>query len=581
MVVRSLDINKDLFRPQENNEKLLGDGTPYLSAIETLMYLANNTRSDIYFAIKKTRQNPSLICSSKVIMKVPATKTQEEMYKEAKSSYFDLPALDVSIAFPQATPASVFPPCSNGEIDDVRDGRKGGCFQVFCDKKVLPKHKDEEVEVDAWSRRDKIRNEDIRDNLGVNSIEDYMREAGLRCFGHVDRRSVDLPARRCERLTMVVPGEVEAGQRSTGEASDYYQLDDLLTPEEKAIKVKVRECMEKDIAPIMTEYWEKAEFPFEVIPKLGALHISGGTIKGYGCPGLSITGSAVALAEITRVDASCGTFILVHSSLAMLTIGLCGSEMQKQKYLPSLAELSTVACWGLTEPDYGSDASALRTIARKVEGGWILEGQKRWIGNSTFADVLVIFARNTATNQINGFIVKKDAPGLQATKIENKIGLRMVQNGDIFLKKVFVPDEDRLPGVNSFKDTNKVLAVSRVMVTWMPIGIAMGVYDMCHRYLKERMQFGAPLAAFQINQQKLVQMLSNIQAMLLVGWRLCKLYESGKMTPGQASLGKAFCDLEPIYTFEGTYDINTLVTGREITGLPSFKPATLRPNSRL
>ncbi|KAM3340419.1 acyl-coenzyme A oxidase 4, peroxisomal [Capsicum galapagoense] len=428
------------------------------------------------------------------------------MHKEAKSSYFDMPALDVSVAFPQATPASNFPPCT----------------------------------------------------------------------------------------------------------SDYYQLADLLTPEEQAVRMKVRECMEKEVAPIMAKYWEKAEFPFEVIPKFAALHIAGGTIKGYGCPGSSITGSAVAAAEVARVDASCSTFILVHSSLAMLTIGLCGSEMQKQKYLPSLAELDTIACWGLTEPDYGSDASGLGTTARKVEGGWILEGQKRWIGNSTFANILVIFARNTSTNQINGFIVKKDAPGLQATKMENKIGLRIVQNGDILLKKVFVPDEDRLPGVNSFQDTNKVLAVSRVMVAWQPIGIAMGVYDICHRYLKERKQFGAPLAAFQINQQKLVQMLSNVQAMILVGWRLCKLYESGKMTPGHASLGKswntlraretvalgrellggngilsdfhvakAFCDLEPIYTFEGTYDINTLVTGREITGLASFKPAPSRQKSRL
>lgn len=394
--------------------------------------------------------------------------------------------------------------------------------------------------------------------------------------------------------------------------SDYYEFDDLLTPDERNLRYKVRECMEKDVAPIMSKYWEKAEFPFGIIPKLGALKIAGGTIKGYGCPGLSITASAVATAELARVDASCSTFILVHSSLAMLTISLCGSEMQKQKYLPSLARLDSVACWALTEPDYGSDASSLKTIATKVDGGWVIEGQKRWIGNSTFADVLVIFARNTSTNQINGFIIKKGAPGLQATKIENKIGLRMVQNGDILLNKVFVPDEDRLPGVNSFQDTNKVLAVSRVMVAWQPIGISMGVYDVCHRYLKERKQFGAPLAAFQINQQKLVQMLSNIQAMILLGWRLCKLYGSGKMTPGQASLAKswitlraretaslgrellggngiltdflvakAFCDLEPIYTYEGTYDINTLVTGREITGIASFKPALLHQRSRM
>ncbi|KAJ0028724.1 hypothetical protein Pint_34866 [Pistacia integerrima] len=470
-------------------------------------------------------------------MTVQSSKHQDDAEKSSRSSYFNLPALDVSLAFPQATPAAKFPPS----------------------------------------------------------------------------------------------------------VSDYYQLDDLLTSEEVAIRRKVRECVEKEIAPIMAEYWEKAEFPFHVVPKLGALHIAGGTIKGYGCPGLSITGSAFATAELARVDASCSTFILVHSSLGMLTIALCGSEAQKQKYLPSLAQLNTIACWALTEPDYGSDASALKTTATKVEGGWILEGQKRWIGNSTFADVLIIFARNLTTNQINGYvrsthtkdngslqciqdavpnsthyIVKKNAPGLTATKIENKIGLRMVQNGDILLKKVFVPDEDRLPGVNSFQDTSKmsdfsatysstavpiqVLAVSRVMVAWQPIGISMGVYDMCHRYLKERKQFGAPLAAYQINQQKLVQMLGNVQAMVLIGLRLCKLYESGKMTPGHASLGKswitararetvalgrellggngiladflvakAFCDLEPIYTYEGTYDINSLVTGREITGFASFK----------
>ncbi|KAH7843490.1 hypothetical protein Vadar_017193 [Vaccinium darrowii] len=439
-------------------------------------------------------------------MTVRSSENQFERYKDAKSSYFNLPALDVSEAFPQATPASIFPPCT----------------------------------------------------------------------------------------------------------SDYYQLDDLLTPEEQGLRMKVRECMEKEIAPIMAKYWEKAEFPFHIVPKLGALGIAGGTIKGYGCPGVSITANAICAAEVARVDASCSTFILVHSSLGMLTISIGGSEAQKQKYLPSLAQLKTIACWGLTEPDYGSDASSLKTTATKVAGGWILEGQKRWIGNSTFADVLVIFARNTTTNQINAFLVMKDVPGLQATKIENKIGLRMVQNGDIILKGVFVPDEDRLPGINSFQDTNKVLAASRLMVAWQPIGISMGVYDMCHRYLKERKQFGAPLAAFQLTQQKLVQMLGNIQAMILVGWRLCKLYDSGKMTPGRVSLGKAwitskaretislgrellggngiltdflvakaFCDLEPIYTYEGTYDINTLVAGREITGIASFKAAPSTQRSRL
>ncbi|CAN6353873.1 unnamed protein product [Urochloa humidicola] len=388
--------------------------------------------------------------------------------------------------------------------------------------------------------------------------------------------------------------------------SDYYQFDDLLADEEKALKNKVRGIMEKEIAPIVTEYWEKAEFPFHVIPKLATLGLAAGITKGYGCPGLSITACAISTAEVARVDASCSTFILMHACLVMPTIDLCGSEAQKKKYLTSLAQFKTIGCWALTEPDYGSDASSLRTAATKVPGGWHLDGQKRWIGNSTFADMLIILARNADTNQLNGFIVRKGTPGLKSTKIENKIGLRMVQNGDILLNKVFVPEEDRLPGINSFQDINTVFAVSRLMVVWQIIGISMGVFDMCHRYLKERKQFGAPLAAFQLNQEKLVRMLGNIQAMVLVGWRLCKLYESGKMTRGQSSLAKAwtsrkarevvslgrellggngilsnflvakaFCDLEPIFSYEGTYDINSLVTGREITGMASFKAATL------
>ncbi|KAH9673015.1 Acyl-coenzyme A oxidase 4 (peroxisomal) [Citrus sinensis] len=300
-------------------------------------------------------------------------------------------------------------------------------------------------------------------------------------------------------VSLAFPQATPATSKFPPCASDYYNFDGLLTSEERAIRKKVRECAEKELAPIVAE--------------------------GYGCPGLCITGAAVALAEIARVDVSCSSFILVHSSLAMLTIAQYGSEEQKQKYLPSMAQLKTIASWALTEPDYGSDASALRTTATKVEGGWILEGQKRWVGNSTFADF---------------FIVKKHAPGLTATKIENKVGLRIVQNGDVLLKNVFVPDEDRVPGFNSFQDTNTTLSISRLMVAWQSIGIAMGVYDMCHRYLMERKQFGAPSATFQITQQKLAQMLGNIQAMILAGWRVCNLYEDGKMTAGHASLAKGW-----------------------------------------
>lgn len=183
---------------------------------------------------------------------------------------------------------------------------------------------------------------------------------------------------------------------------DYYQLDDLLNPEEKAIRRKVREVMEKEIAPIMTEYWEKAEFPFHAISRLSTMGLAGGTIQGYGCPGLSFLGSAIATAEVARVDASCSSFIAVHSSVAMITFEMCGSEEQKQKYLPSLAQLKTIASWALTEPEFGSDASSLISKATKVDGGWVLDGQKRWIANSTFADILIVFARNAIDNKING-----------------------------------------------------------------------------------------------------------------------------------------------------------------------------------
>ncbi|KAL6604051.1 hypothetical protein ACP70R_044412 [Stipagrostis hirtigluma subsp. patula] len=388
-------------------------------------------------------------------------------------------------------------------------------------------------------------------------------------------------------------------------ASDYYQLDELLTEHEKECQAKVRQFMEKEVAPIIRQYWETAEFPFHLIPKLGSLGFAGGIIKGHDCPGLSATAYAMCISEVARVDASMASFCLVQSCLAMLTIAQLGTEAQKDKYLPSLSKLHKVCAYALTEPDYGSDASSLNTVATKVPGGWVLNGRKRWPGNSSFADVFVVLARNTSTNQINGFIVNGGSPGLKISKIENKVSMRIVQNCDILLEDTFVPDDDRLPGANSFQDLVNALSFGRVMVAWIGIGIAVGVYDACRRYLLERKQFGVPLAAFQLNQEKLVRMLGNIQAMSLLGWRLCKLHDAGKMTIGQASLGKAwitkqaretvavgrellggngivtdfhvgkaFCDMETVYTYDGSYEINALIVAREITGISSIRPSS-------
>ncbi|WVZ82005.1 hypothetical protein U9M48_029322 [Paspalum notatum var. saurae] len=339
--------------------------------------------------------------------------------------------------------------------------------------------------------------------------------------------------------------------------SDYYQLDELLTQEENNVRINIRQFMESEVAPVIHKYWEATEFPFHLIPKLGSLGFHGGIIKGHGCPGLSETACAMYISEVARVDASIASFCLVQSYLAMLCIAQLGSEAQKDKYLPSLSKLQKVCAYALTEPDYGSDASSLKTVAGKVPGGWVLNGQKRWPANSSFADVLVVLARNTSTDQVNGFIVNGGNPGLKISKIENKVSLRIVQNCDIQLEDVFVPDDDRLPGANTFQDLVHSLSFSRVMVAWMSIGIAAGVYDACKRYLGERKQFGIPLAAFQLNQEKLVRMLGNIQAMWLLGWRLCKLHGSGKMTIGQASLGKAWITKQAR---------ETVALGRELLG---------------
>lgn len=390
--------------------------------------------------------------------------------------------------------------------------------------------------------------------------------------------------------------------------SDALCLDQLLTPEEKAVQLKVRAFAEAVVAPVVAEYWERAEFPFQLVPEIGKLGIGGGSLKGNGCQGNSIMACAMACVELARVDGSMSTFFLVHSFLAVLTIGLLGSEKQKRELLPDMAVFKKVGSWALTEPSHGSDASGLTTTARKVNGGWILNGRKRWIGNATWADIVIIWARNTDTNSVNAFIVRKGNPGYKATKIENKIALRCVQNADICMTDCFVPDEDQIPGVSSFADTNKILAVSRVMVAWQPVGLAMGAYDVAARYCAQRKQFGAPLGAFQLVQEKLQRMQATVQAMFLMGWRLTRLAEAGALGHEQASLvkawntrmcrevvalgrellggngilgefgvAKAFCDAEAYYSYEGTYEVNALVSGRGITGISAIKPPRKGP----
>lgn len=390
-------------------------------------------------------------------------------------------------------------------------------------------------------------------------------------------------------------------QIATDPALDFYQFDLLLTAEERELRDRVREFMQREVTPIINDYWERAEFPFELIPKLAELGICGGTIQGYGCPGLSSVATGVVASEMAKVDGSICTFVGVTSGLAMSSIYYCGSEEQKQHWLPQLARMEKIGAFALTEPEIGSDASHIQTTARRDGDSYVLNGAKRWIGNATFADVVVVWARNAETNQVNGFLVEKGTPGFAATVIEGKIAKRALLNADITLTDCRIPLSNKLAKANSFRDTATVLANTRFGVAWEGVGHAEAAYEIALRYSQQRKQFGKPIGSYQLIQEKLVKMLAEIVAMQLTTWRLSVLRDQGLMTDGQASLAKMnnaakarqivalareicggngillenhiarhFADVEAVYTYEGSNEINTLVVGREITGLSAF-----------
>jgi glutaryl-CoA dehydrogenase len=382
---------------------------------------------------------------------------------------------------------------------------------------------------------------------------------------------------------------------------DFYRLDDLLTDDERALRDKVRAFCDEEVIPIINSYWEQGEFPFELIPKLADLNLAGGTIPGYGCPGLSSVANGIVAMELSRGDGSFETFLGVTSGLAMGSIYFCGSEEQKQKWLPPMARLEKVGAFGLTEPYVGSDASHIQTTATRTGDGWLLNGAKRWIGNATFADVIIIWARNEETDQINGFLVEKGTPGFEATVIGGKISKRALLNADIKLTNVLVPETNRLQNAGSFKDTAVVLKNTRYGVAWEAAGHAMAAFEIARDYAIKRQQFGRPIARYQMIQEKLVNMLGDVTTMQMMCWRLSRLRDEGTMTEGQASLAKQHCcsrarqvvalgreilggngillenhmarhfaDMEAVYTYEGTNEINTMVVGREITGIAAF-----------
>ncbi|MRG45838.1 acyl-CoA dehydrogenase [Chitinophaga sp. SYP-B3965] len=383
---------------------------------------------------------------------------------------------------------------------------------------------------------------------------------------------------------------------------DFYELHLRLNEEDRAIQLKVREFMEREIKPIVNNFWLHDEFPYEVIPKFAELGLCGVTYEGYGCPGKSFLMEGIIAMEMARVDSSIATFFGVQSGLAMGSIYICGSEEQKQEWLPVMHQMKAIGAFGLTEPEVGSGAAGgLTTTAKKTADGWVLNGQKKWIGNATFADVTVIWARDLDDNQVKGFLVRKGTPGFTAEKIKGKMALRIVQNALITLKDCVVEEKDRLQNANSFKDTAKVLQMTRAGVAWMAVGCARGAYENALDYTRQRKQFGKPIASFQLIQNHLVEMLSNLTAMQSLVFRLSELQDQGMLKDEHASLAKVFCslrtrdivskarevmggngilldhnvarfvaDAEAIYSYEGTKEINSLIVGRAITGFSAF-----------
>ena len=385
--------------------------------------------------------------------------------------------------------------------------------------------------------------------------------------------------------------------------SDFYDVYETLAPAELATVKRVRAFMEARVEPLVTKYWVDDAFPFEVLPALKELSIGGLGMQGYGCAGGSLALLGFVLMEMARIDPSFATFFGVHDGLAMGSIYIDGSEAQKQKWLPPMARLEKVGCFGLTEPLVGSGASGgLTTTAKRDGDSWILNGEKRWIGNAPWCDVSVIWARDLSDNQVKGFIVEnKTTPGFSVDKIQDKISLKIVQNGHITLKDVRVPETNRLQGGNSFRDTARVLKMTRYAVAWMATGCAMGAYETALKYSQERLQFGRPIGSFQLVQDLLAKMITNITAAQCLIVRQAQLHAEGKLSDAHAALAKAFAtakcretvawarellggngivadykaarffaDAEALYSYEGTYQMQNLIIGKAVTGLSAF-----------
>ncbi|GAA1365321.1 acyl-CoA dehydrogenase family protein [Arthrobacter rhombi] len=391
--------------------------------------------------------------------------------------------------------------------------------------------------------------------------------------------------------------------------TDYLLLARDLPPDAADARLRMRSYVDDEVLPVINGYWERAEFPWELLPGLAATGLVGGVIQGHGAAGLSRLAAGLATVELARGDGSMNTFLGVQANLTMGTINLLGSEEQKQRWLPGMVRLEKIGAFALTEPRRGSDSAQLETSARREGDTWVLNGAKRWIGNGSMAHLVVIWARDEADGNVKAFVMERDDPrnpedrpaGFSARTIDGKIGKRAVLQADLAFDGLRIPEANRLPGANSFRDTSRVLATTRGGASWESLGHAVACFEAAVAYADVREQFGHPIGGYQLVQNTLASMLSELTAMQLICFRMAELQEEGTWTGTMASIAKMhtankartiaqqardllggngllldfhvarhLTDMEVVHTYEGTEFVQSLLIGRKITGRSAF-----------
>jgi glutaryl-CoA dehydrogenase len=381
---------------------------------------------------------------------------------------------------------------------------------------------------------------------------------------------------------------------------DYYALEDLLSEEERMVRDAVRDWVESEFLPVVVEHHREGTFPVKLIPRLGELGVFGATLTGHGCAGLNNVAYGLIMQELERGDSGLRSVASVQSGLVMYPIHAYGSEAQKNRWLPAMARGEKVGCFGLTEPDHGSDPGGMKTRARRDGDGYVLNGTKLWITNGSIADVAVVWARED-DGEIGGFLVERDTPGFSTLDIHGKFSMRASITSELSFQDCRIPLDHRLPGVRGLRGPLSCLNQARYGIAWGAVGAAMACYDWSLQYAQQRIQFGKPIASFQLVQQKLVWMVTEITKAQLLCLQLGRLKDAGRSRPQQVSLAKRnnvemaletarlardilgaagivdehpvirhMINLETVKTYEGTHDIHTLIVGRDITGLNAF-----------